>query len=82
MPQGGKEHTVENERIPRIIIDVPNLDYRWALRRAAVDRRTNLSVLITGILTPWLIEQGLISPADADNRERVRTKEAAGQSAA
>jgi len=52
---------VESERVPRVIIDVPDLDYRWALRRAAVDRRTNLSALITSILTPWLVEQGLIT---------------------
>lgn len=60
---------MESERTPRIIIDVPNLDYRWALRRAAVERRTNLSVLITSILTPWLVQEGLISAADAEHRE-------------
>lgn len=60
---------MESERVPRIIIDVPDLDYRWALRRAAVDRRTNLSALITSILTPWLVQQGLINPAGEPNQE-------------
>jgi len=66
---------MDSEQIPRVVIDVPNLDYRWALRRAAVDRRINLSVLITGILTPWLVEQGLIPAVDVDKRETIKREQ-------
>lgn len=48
------------KRLPRaaLYIRLPDVELRWALRRAALDRRTDVRELVVEILTAWLAEAG------------------------
>jgi hypothetical protein len=48
-----------------LYIDLPDGEVRWAIRRAALDRRTTARQLIADILTGWLSESGYPGPARA-----------------
>jgi hypothetical protein len=37
-----------------LYVDLPDTELRWALRRAALDRRITLRELVLEILTSWL----------------------------
>jgi hypothetical protein len=47
-------------KLPRtgLYVRLPDVELRWALRRAALDRRTDARQLLVDILTRWLHEAG------------------------
>lgn len=55
-----------------LYVGLPNPDLRWALRRAAADRRTDTRRLVIDILTTWLRDAGypLGQPAARPKAER------------
>jgi hypothetical protein len=40
-----------------LYVDLPDPELRWALRRAAIDRRLTLRELVLEILTAWLAQR-------------------------
>jgi hypothetical protein len=49
---------------PRVIVDLPSHDYRWALRCAAAQMRMNVSEFILNLITPRLVELGQMREAN------------------
>lgn len=45
-----------------IYLMVPNEDFRWSLRRAALERRTSLQSLLVEVVSNWMVANGYLEP--------------------
>lgn len=45
---------------PRVQVDIPDQEFRWALRHAAAEHHQSIATLVTSVLSPWLIENGFL----------------------
>lgn len=55
---------------PGLYVRLPDVELRWALRRAALDRRSDARVLVVDILTRWLRDAGYpVVTADRGGRD-------------
>jgi hypothetical protein len=51
-----------------LYVELPTPEMRWEIRRAALDSRSTIRELVTGILSAWLTEHGY--GADSDEAEK------------
>lgn len=52
-----------------LYVALPNAELRWALRRAAADRRVDVRVLVISILNEWLRASGYRTPSSGPAQE-------------